>query len=565
MATTRKVATVPRASSRISSRALTADDVQRRPRLRVVEEAPKPKNGILCVRISDARDWMDETGARITDTEGVNLQIKVGTDFADRIGWIITKIVVENDVSAFKRKKVLRPDGRYELRTVRPDWLSVLDDLSSGANDGLLVIALDRAMRDPRDLEDLIDVVEARLPRLPVESVSGSLKLSNDAEVTMARNMVNYANLSSRDTRRRVILRRIDLAERGYYGGGGRRPYGFGLPTGGKTQRGFPEVDVSKQVPAEAAEIRQAAESLLAGASLRELAADLRRREVPTVTGTKWGNRTLRDILLRPRNAGLSVYDGEVVEGVLIEGVDEDHPPILERATWEAVVALLTNPQRLTSSGPVPRWLGSGLYLCGHPDCVDGDPRNVMTSSGGGKSKWKGAARYVCNGGVAHLTRMAGLVDEYVEGVIVGRLMLPDAVKLCTPQEHVDIAALAAEANAIGETIEGMGDLFQSRKMRKAEYDRRTTQLWAELEAIRAQLRGASAVDPLAKLAGNPEAPAVWADMLLPAKRAVVRRVVRVTILPSRLGPPVGYKRGSGEPYFKPEEIRVEWNVPDTR
>lgn len=551
-------------------RGVTTGDVERavlaqRPRLRVVEEAPKPKNGILCVRISDARDWMDETGQRITDTEGVNLQIKVGTDFADRIGWIITKIVVENDVSAFKRKKVLRPDGRYELRTIRPDWQGVLADLSSGANDGLLVIALDRAMRDPRDLEDLIDVVETRLPRVQVESVSGSLKLSNDAEVTMARNMVAYANLSSRDTRRRVILRRIDQAEKGYYGGGGRRPYGFGLPTGGKTQRGFPEVDVSKQVPAEAAEIRWAAESLLAGAKLRELAADLRRREVPTVTGAQWTARTLRDILLRPRNAGLSVYDGQVVEGVVIEGVDEDHPPILDRPTWDAVFALLTNPTRRTSPGPAPKWFGSQIYLCGHPDCID--KGTVMTMGRGmGKGKWKADPIYMCSGPKAHLTRVAKALDDYIETVIVGQLTQPEAVELCTTrQPGVDTAALATEANAIREVIADVGDLHQRRKITKAERERRIDELEAELDGINAVLRGAVGVDPLVGIAGEENAKELWAALPLAVRRAMLRRLLRVTVLPSNRGVPRGYVKGSGKGYFKPEHIRVEWLVPDTR
>jgi len=552
---------MPRLSSRVSGRTLTAADVQRRPRLRVLEEVQKPKKATLCVRISDARDYMDETGQRITDTEGVNLQITNGLEYADRIGWIIDKIRTENDVSEFKRKKVLQPNGRYALRTVRPDWQAVLDDLASGAQDGLLVIALDRSMRDPRDLEDLIDVVESRMPRIPVESVSGSLKLSSDAEVTMARNMVNYANLASRDTRRRVILRRIDQAEKGYWGGG-RRPFGFGVPTGLKTPRGFPEFDVTRQVPAEVAEIKHAAESLLAGVSLRELAADLRRRNVATVTGGTWTSSSLRDVLLRPRNAGLSVYDGLILEGVLIEGVDEDHPPILERATWEAVAAILTNPQRRVGPGPAPRWLGSGLYLCGHPNCVGSNPRQTLIA---GRSSGGGTRAYVCTGGKVHLARVAEATDEYVEGAIVLRLMDPDAVELCTPQPGVDTAALAAEANAIREVVADLGDLHQRRKITKAERERRTDELETELEGINRMLRGTAGTDPLAAIAGNPNAKELWADLPLATKRAIIRRVLRVTILPCKPGQPPGYKRGSRKNHVRPESIKMEWIVPDTR
>ncbi len=38
----------------------------------------------------------------------------------------------------------------------------------------------------PRDLEYLIDVVELASPRIPVESVTGSLKLASDADITYA-------------------------------------------------------------------------------------------------------------------------------------------------------------------------------------------------------------------------------------------------------------------------------------------------------------------------------------------------------------------------------------------
>jgi site-specific DNA recombinase len=70
-------------------------------------------------------------------------------------------------VSAFKRRRIPLPDGRIELRTVRPGFRRALAMLA----DGLIALDLDRAMRDPRDLEDLIDLVEQSSPRIPVEPV----------------------------------------------------------------------------------------------------------------------------------------------------------------------------------------------------------------------------------------------------------------------------------------------------------------------------------------------------------------------------------------------------------
>jgi hypothetical protein len=57
---------------------------------------------------------------------------------ADRLGWDVHRVVIENDLSpngkasAFKRKKITLPNGRTELRTVRPGFRSVLGDIMAG-------------------------------------------------------------------------------------------------------------------------------------------------------------------------------------------------------------------------------------------------------------------------------------------------------------------------------------------------------------------------------------------------------------------------------------------------
>jgi len=83
----------------------------------------------------------------------------------------VSRVVIENDLaatgrgrpaSAFKRKRIITPSGRLELRTVRPGFRSVLDDLMSGRVQAVLAEDLDRAARDPRDLEDLLDACAER-------------------------------------------------------------------------------------------------------------------------------------------------------------------------------------------------------------------------------------------------------------------------------------------------------------------------------------------------------------------------------------------------------------------
>ena len=91
-----------------------------------------PAHAIVYARISDARNG---------DAKGVADQEADARALADRLGWTVGKVVVENDVSAFKRRKVTLPDGTRALRVVRPGWREML--LESWRREG----------RDPAELD----------------------------------------------------------------------------------------------------------------------------------------------------------------------------------------------------------------------------------------------------------------------------------------------------------------------------------------------------------------------------------------------------------------------------
>ena len=187
-------------------------------------------------------------------------------------------------------------------------------------------------------------------------------------------------------------------------------------------------------------------------------------RGVPTVTGARWSTRTIRDILLRRRNVGLVVHRGEV-----LEGLSAPWEPILSRDVWDAVRALLTDPSRRTSPGNTPRWLGSGLYRCGHPDCIDADPPVTMrvgvTGGRGHRQPSYGCSVH------RHLTRAAHTLDDYVGRVLVHRLERPDAADLLVVPDHgVDTGALARDAAALRTRIREAGDLWEDGTLSAAEY-----------------------------------------------------------------------------------------------
>jgi DNA invertase Pin-like site-specific DNA recombinase len=468
---------------------------------------------VVLARISDDRNGKEW---------GVTDQVADGRKLARRLGWRIgpenTHVLVENDTSAFKRKRIRLPDGRVELRTVRPKFRRALELLASGQADGLIAVDLDRTARDPRDLEDLIDVVEAKVPRIPVESVSGSLKLANDADVTMARVLVAVANKSSRDTSRRVSRARERQATEGRFGGGARR-YGH---------------ELDGTVRADEAEIlAKAAEAILSGVGLIGIVKDLNARGVPAPRAKRWTHSSLRDMLLQARLAGLMAWNGEV-----LEGVEACWEPIIDRPTWEAVCAVLNSPERRTTPGPKPKHLLSHLARCGHPSHPDDDRPVMVKGWFGGYQRIDGSAgprlpSYRCIES-GHLAVAHDPLDAYVEEVVVERLSRPDAAELLVAGPDVDVSALAQEANGLRARLVNLGDLVESGDMTPVEYRQRKARLSEKLADIEAEMTAAAGTSPLASIAGRADADEVWAGLDLAHRRAVIDTLVEVVVLPAQ-------------------------------
>ncbi len=299
-----------------------------------------PSRPVGLVRISD-----DRTG----DALGVARQEEDVRTLAQLLRWPDPiEVIVENDTSAFARRKIRTPGGRQQLRTVRPGFRHVLDMLENGEADALIAYDLDRAARDPRDLEDLIDVVEHTEPRVAVRSVTGSLRLDNDADVTMARVMVAIANKASRDASRRIKRKMDEIAAAGRPGGGGR-PFGY-------------EADHVTIRQSEADVIRDAAARVLTGETVLSVCEDLNRRKIRPVRAEQWSPGTLHQLLRSGRIAGLRTHRGEIVGP----------------ATWPGIItttqrdALLAKLAQGTVRLKVPNlryWCGRLLWCgrCGAP------------------------------------------------------------------------------------------------------------------------------------------------------------------------------------------------------
>lgn len=408
----------------------------------------KPTRAILLVRISD-----DKAG----DAAGVARQEEDGRTLAARLGWTIAEVIVENDTSAYKRRKVKLPDGTTGLRTVRPGFRATLDKLASGERDGLLAWDLDRTARDPRDLEDLIDIVEAKTPRIPVESVTGSLRLANDADVSMARIMVAIANKSSRDTARRVARKHEQLAAEGKPGGGGFRGYGF-------TAEGHDVVEAEAEI------LREIGARILGdwggwtdeqraridpeiGESLNSIADGLDRRGVPTATGAPWSGRSVGSVISKASVAGLRTHRGQIVGPAVWDA-------IIPKDRWENICLRLAR-RAGTTDLTLQRWLTGVLRcsLCGH---------RLAGSHG------NGGPRYWCDrkgGGCGKIAVKASFVENEVERQVLDLLSRPKVLHRMQRLATTEVSEQAREELAEDEEqLKELARMWAKREITFGEY-----------------------------------------------------------------------------------------------
>ena len=447
---------------------------------------------------------------------GVERQEADCRELAEQLGWSVVDVYVDNDISAYSGK-------------VRPAYRRMLSDLRSGRIDAVIAWHTDRLHRRVAELEEFVGVVQGT--NAVVRTVrSGELDLASASGMLVARMLGAVAQHEIDHARERMRRAKSQAATTGKYRGG-PRPYGF--ESDGVTVR-----------PEEAVRVREAAELILAGRSLRAVVRHFNALGVRTSRDTEWHPNTLRAMLIRPRNAGLI---GRTITSVVGPA---SWPAIVPEETWRAAGALLTDTKRNTNGlnpGRERIWLGSGIYRCGR--C--GETMRVARTTAG-------STIYTCSAS-KHLTRDQARLDEFVRGILAERLRRPDLADLLALERNRGAAReLSGEAQALrlrasqaeADYSEG---LINGHQLQAATHriEGRLAEVERQLAALE-QSRGIGSV-----LASGDPASAFLASGV-ETQAAVLRALVdEVRVMPAPRGRPAGWT--PGEPYFDPRFIDVTW------
>lgn len=486
-----------------------------------------PIRAVIYLRLSDLRT---------TDRDTFKAREAKIRELADRLGWPVVEVVRENDyskskngkvriASAFKRKRVQLPDGEFTYRVIRPGFQRIMGKFRSGEWNAILAEDLDRVVRDPFDGEELLTLSSHK--GINARSVSGSLTLTNGGtsdEQFMFRTMVNAAYKSSSDYARRVREARERNMCRAM-GTGGNRPFGW-------------QADYKTADPTERAIIDGAMRRVLHGISLMAIATELRDGEVPTVTGAKWSAKILRDIILKPRNAGLVVYQGEIQDGLTGEW-DRLVPVELWRAVHDKLTdsaRTIVRPDGMPYGISAPKWQGTGVYLCGI--CDDGTSvqvtigTEVIKRANDEVERKRRQPRYKCKEH-NHLARNAGHVDTMVSDWIIDRLSRDDAISMFVPSTpEVDVAALQAERDSLQADLTVVSDDYYVHKVSKRTQFLSATQKInvrvAEIDRILTDVFTGGSL--ISELVTSRDVRATWESYPLATKQAVIRGLCTVKI-----------------------------------
>lgn len=450
-----------------------------------MSKRPPGKTCFIYCRISQDRE-----GRKI----GVERQERSCRELAERLGYEVAHVYIENDVGASTRSKKPRPQ---------------FDDMMKRAATGTAILAYSsgRLTRRPRENEDLIDLYEQHGTLIHYVNAKDN-DLSTARGRSRARDDARRDAEEAEEIGERVKEDTDRRAREGAFHGGSR---GYGWTEGRK------DLD-----PYEHANFLLMVEWALEGESLREISRRLYERRVPTVTWhpplavKPWPRQVIRDVLVNPRIAALRVHRKKVAGKAA-------WPPLVSEETFHQLESYLTDSGR-SNSVPVGRvHLLTGLARCFYCD------RPITTRSTSSRKRGQ-LQNYHCSECAWY--RQIAPLDLYVEQVMVSLLEHyreePDEV---SPEVLQAVQQLRDKIEATRIAFED-DDAMTPQQLRETlrNMRRRLEVEEAKLVPSRRHL--------IVQDASGPNAARAWDGLSIDRKRAIINAMVEVRILRGVSGRP---------------------------
>ncbi|GAB3176205.1 recombinase family protein [Myceligenerans halotolerans] len=455
---------------------------------------------LVYLRISQDRD---ETRRSITnqkrEVDGLTHRLGIEPD---------GEPFIDNDISATRSKK---RDGYNDLvRTIKSADRPVV----------IIVWAVDRLYRRPKELEALIELVENG-PISILTVVSGAFDLNTPAGRAFARQMVSFAAFEGEMKADRQRAANADLAAEGAWHGSRR----FGYQLNGD---GSADLDII-----EAPVVRALADRFLAGETIYSLTKWLNSTGVKPIRAQRWHGTSVRQLLAAPRIAGLRAYaprEHGVTDSIFRDGGQMTRgrwPGIITIAEREQIATILSDPaRRLTRAGEN---LLSGLASCGR--CGAG---LVIASSG------KKRRRYVCKKNTAFPERGGLSIEaESLERVIGEAAISVLSATRPPPRPESDSAPLWEAVATARRWVEDLASMLGSGELALDEYRPARDAARAQVAEAERNLNATARDAVLSSLPlGDPAGVrSWWASASTGRRRAVLEAIIDSLVILLAKGP----------------------------
>lgn len=457
----------------------------------------------IYTRISNDPKADDEAGG-----QGVARQEQDCRALAKRLGWKITKVYSDNDISAYNGQ-------------TRPDFEAMLDGLKRGQYDGLICWHTDRLYRSMKDLERVIEVCDAA--QVPIHTVNGGdFDLTNATGKGLARIVASIGRMESEHKSERQRRANIQRAEAGGWWSS-HRVFGY-------TQDGA-------ILESEASMVRQAAADVLVGRTLTAIARNWNKAGVTSTRGRAWDVGRMKRLLVNPRYAGLRTYKGKVVGPGL-------WPAVIDQDTHGGVVAILTASSRGKADVSWERrYLGSYRYVCGKCGAL---MKHAISTHADGSTYH----RYSCIT-APHLSRTQPDLDAHVEAVALGKMRDAKTLKkiLAATKKNSgggDPAELRTRRSALQAQKDELATLFTEGILDGPAVRREAAKITDKISTIDSALAEMARRSPLADLLaeGIEKLDQRWAEASADIKGKIIDEMFTVVINPAPKGR-----------YFNPEYV----------
>lgn len=419
-------------------------------------------------------------------------------------GFAVANVFTDNDTSAFS--------GR-----VRPAYLALLDGLKAGAASRVYVWAADRLHRRPVELEEYIDVVKSRGIKTYMVK-GGEVDLVSAEGILRAGMLGQIARYESAHKSERIQRKQQEKALKGLWLGG-TRPFGW--------QKGGGDWQIDET---EGEAVRKVCNGVVAGRSLGSMVEELNAAGITTSRAKPWGYSQIRQMVMRPRNAGLADYQGEIVG-------ESEFPAIVSEDVWRAACSVLSDPGRRRSQSNKAVHLLSGIAQC---HCGE----LVRTASIVGRNR-EAYKVYRCPAkGRGHVGKRIEAVDAVVNKMMVAGLAYSKS-KPAQESSGVELGELRNEARALRQRLTEAASAHAAGAITIGQLVTITSQIEASLRIAEARM------DDLGSKAHRNAGPGGWPDtdmdgaagrewaaMPIDTRRDHVRAMLNVVLFPHANGSP---------------------------